>query len=136
MTWTCPQCHRTFKRRHQNHYCGKAPQSVEDYIQNQDTYKQEKLNTIRHIILDNVLDIHEYISWHMPTYKKDDKSVSFVANKNDISFYIDNECIEKFLDDLQSLKTKKNTIYLRYDQDLPIELLTQIIQSYFNHRGD
>ena len=23
--WTCPKCGRTFKKREQDHYCGKAP---------------------------------------------------------------------------------------------------------------
>ena len=30
--WTCPNCGREFKRAQQNHYCGKAPETVEAYI--------------------------------------------------------------------------------------------------------
>ena len=30
--WTCPECGRTFKKQNQSHYCGKAPETVEDYI--------------------------------------------------------------------------------------------------------
>ncbi len=30
--WTCPKCGRTFKKQNQSHYCGRAPETVEDYI--------------------------------------------------------------------------------------------------------
>ena len=33
--WTCPKCGRTFKRQEQSHYCGKAPETVEEYIAEQ-----------------------------------------------------------------------------------------------------
>lgn len=31
--WTCPKCGREFKRTNQSHYCGKAPESVDEYIE-------------------------------------------------------------------------------------------------------
>ena len=30
--WTCPKCGRAFKRQEQSHYCGKAPETVDEYI--------------------------------------------------------------------------------------------------------
>lgn len=30
--WMCPKCGRTFKRKEQSHYCGKAPETVDEYI--------------------------------------------------------------------------------------------------------
>lgn len=33
--WKCPKCGRTFIRTHQGHYCGKAPQTVLEYIDSQ-----------------------------------------------------------------------------------------------------
>ena len=35
--WTCPKCGREFKRTNQSHYCGKAPESVDEYIELQIT---------------------------------------------------------------------------------------------------
>lgn len=29
--WICPKCGREFKRTNQGHYCGKAPESVDEY---------------------------------------------------------------------------------------------------------
>ena len=33
--WVCPKCGRSFKNVNQNHYCGKAPISIEEYILSQ-----------------------------------------------------------------------------------------------------
>ena len=30
--WTCPKCGREFKKTNQDHYCGKAPETVDEYI--------------------------------------------------------------------------------------------------------
>ena len=30
--WVCPKCKREFKRENQGHYCGKAPENVDEYI--------------------------------------------------------------------------------------------------------
>ena len=31
--WVCPKCGREFKRTNQGHYCGKAPENVNEYIE-------------------------------------------------------------------------------------------------------
>ena len=33
--WECPKCGRTFKNTNQDHYCGEAPKTIEEYIENQ-----------------------------------------------------------------------------------------------------
>lgn len=30
--WTCPKCGRTFKNPEQDHFCGKAPETIDAYI--------------------------------------------------------------------------------------------------------
>ena len=45
--WTCPKCGRTFKRQEQSHYCGKAPETVDEYIAGQPKEVQEYLKEIR-----------------------------------------------------------------------------------------
>lgn len=34
--WKCPKCGRSFKNGNQSHYCGKAPETVDEYILAQD----------------------------------------------------------------------------------------------------
>ena len=54
--WICPKCGRIFKRTNQGHYCGKAPESVDEYIELQipeaRTYVVELRNIIRRCIPD------------------------------------------------------------------------------------
>ena len=33
--WTCPKCGREFKKQNQDHYCGKAPKTIDEYIAGQ-----------------------------------------------------------------------------------------------------
>lgn len=32
MMWTCPKCGRILEWKEQSHFCGKAPETIEDYI--------------------------------------------------------------------------------------------------------
>ncbi len=125
--WTCPKCGREFKRTNQGHYCGKAPQTVSEYIELQDVQAQAHLRELRNIILGSVLDVKERIAWSMPFYEKEKCSVSFVACKKHISFYVDTEVIEKFKLQLNGFEIKKNAIYLPYSKTLPVELIRNMI---------
>lgn len=41
--WKCPKCGREFKRTNQGHYCGKAPETVSEYIALQPMETQTRL---------------------------------------------------------------------------------------------
>ncbi len=125
--WICPKCGREFKRTNQGHYCGKAPQTVSEYIELQDAQTQAHLRELRSIILGSVLEVKERIAWSMPFYEKEKCSVSFVACKKHISFYVDTEVIEKFKLQLNGFEIKKNAIYLPYNKTLPVELIQNMI---------
>lgn len=66
--WTCPKCGRTFKRQEQSHYCGKAPETVDEYIAAQPEEVQEYLKKIREAICAALPEAEERISWSMPTF--------------------------------------------------------------------
>ena len=36
--WTCPKCGRTFRNCNQSHYCGKAPETIEDPLMQEIRY--------------------------------------------------------------------------------------------------
>ena len=44
--WKCPKCGRSFKKENQGHYCGKAPETVEDYIAAQDEDIRSQLQSV------------------------------------------------------------------------------------------
>ena len=86
--WVCPKCKREFKRTNQGHYCGKAPENVDEYIISQPPETHDYITALRNLILRCSDGAEEKISWSMPVYKKADRSVSFAACKNHISLYI------------------------------------------------
>ena len=124
--WICPKCGREFKRTNQSHYCGKAPETVLEYIDSQPTETHPHLTEMMTILQSSVPHVKERILWSMPYYEKEGKSISFSACKNHISFYAGVEAIEKFALELNGFVTKKNAIYLPYNKALPAKLIEDI----------
>ncbi|HBT95826.1 MAG TPA: hypothetical protein DEB24_07000 [Coriobacteriia bacterium] len=48
--WTCPECGRKFKNANRDHYCGKAPQTIDAYIDAQPESVRPILQKIRETI--------------------------------------------------------------------------------------
>lgn len=126
--WTCQKCGREFKRNNQSHYCGKAPETVEEYISSQDEKAIEHLNTLRRIILDSCENITEKIMWSMPTYVSNGRSISFSACKNHVSLYTDGSLMEEYKEELAGYVIKKNALYLPYDKAIPQDIIKSIVK--------
>ena len=124
--WKCPKCGREFKRTNQSHYCGKAPETVLEYIDLQPLETHAHLTEMMTIVKNSIPNVKECILWSMPYYEKDGNSISFSACKKHISFYAGVEAIEKFALDLTEFTTRKNAIYFPYDKALPANLIESI----------
>ena len=74
--WKCPKCGREFKRTNQGHYCGKAPETVCEYIDLQPMETRARLTEMMMILKNSVPNVTERIAWSMPYYEKEGKSVS------------------------------------------------------------
>ena len=48
--WKCPKCGRTFKNRNQDHYCGEAPKTIEEYISRQPEQARDYLRRMNEVI--------------------------------------------------------------------------------------
>lgn len=48
--WKCPKCGREFKNTNQGHYCGKAPETVDEYTEQQIPETKEHITNLRNII--------------------------------------------------------------------------------------
>ncbi len=129
--WTCPKCGREFKRTNQGHYCGKAPESVEEYMESQSLEAQSHIAGLRDIILRCVPDATERIAWSMPVFKKDNRSISFAACKKHISLYIDEDVLEIVRPQLSEFVIKKNAVYLPYARALPEDVIETIVTQSF-----
>ncbi len=129
--WTCPKCGREFKRTNQGHYCGKAPSNFDEYIASQPVEAHEHLTELRSIIQAGIPDVRERIAWSMPFFERDAHSVSFAACKKHVSLYLDIEILENHKLQLSEFVIKKNTIYLPYNKELPVELIQSMIKKCF-----
>ena len=130
--WTCEKCGRSFKNKNQGHYCGKAPLTVDEYINLQVPRCHPHLKTIREIIKNNIKDVNEKIAWSMPTYEKNGNNISFSALKNRVSLYVGEKIIKDFEGKLIDIPTKKSAIYFSYDKELPIALIVDIVKKCFD----
>ena len=114
------------KRTNQDHYCGKAPETVLEYINAQPIETRSHLTERMIIVQKSVPGVNERILWSMPYYEKEGKSISFSACKKHVSFYVGIKAIEKFALELEEVVTKKNAIYFPYDRELPAKLIEDI----------
>lgn len=127
--WTCPKCGREFKRANQGHYCGKAPETVAEYIGLQPLELHGRLEEMVDAIRSSVPDAKERIAWSMPVFEKEGRTVSLSVCKNHISFYTGTEAIELFKPELSEFVTKKSAIYFPHNKDLPLPLISDITKS-------
>ena len=124
--WECPKCGRSFKRTNQDHYCGPAPQTIEEYIAQQPENAQPYLRQINDTIKNALPDAVQKISWSMPTYWKKRNLIQFAAFKKHVGLYPGPAAVEAFTDQLNGYRTSKGTIQFLYDKPLPLELIAEI----------
>ena len=130
--WKCPKCGREFKKTNQGHYCGKAPETVDEYTEQQIPKAKEHIAKLRNIIKKCVPEVSEYIAWSMPYYEKNGQKIPLAACKTYISFYPGAEILEKFGPELTGFKIKKNAVYFPYDRSLPEKALENILIQIFD----
>ena len=126
MMWTCPECGRSFKRRNQGHYCGKAPETIDAYIAAQPEEARQYLKAVRSAIRQVLPEAEEKISWSMPTFWNKHNIIQFAGFKKHIGLYPGPEAVETFAERLKGYKTSKGTIQLPYDKPLPLALMGDI----------
>ena len=124
--WTCPKCGRIFKRQEQSHYCGKAPETVEEYIAAQPEEIREYLKKIREVLLAALPEAQERISWSMPTFWREHNIIQFAGFKKHVGLYPGPEAVEAFSGRLKEYKTSKGAIQLPYGRPVPAELISDI----------
>ena len=136
MNWICPKCGREFSRQDQDHYCGKAPETIDEYIAAQDETVQPRLSEVREILHAAIPDAEERISWSMPTYWKGKNIIHFAASKKHLGLYPGGEATTVFANELKNFDVSKGTIRLQWNKALPTELIQKIARwCYENYSG-
>lgn len=124
--WTCPNCGREFKRAGQNHYCGKAPETIDAYIAAQPEDIRPILGQLRDTLRRSLPEAEERIAWSMPSYWAGGHVLQFSAGKSQLSLYVGETAIAAFSPVLSDYKTRKGTLYLPYGQALPLVLIEEL----------
>lgn len=124
--WICPKCGRCFQRQGQEHYCGKAPETIDEYLAGQPEEIQPYLKEVRKAIKEAVPEAEERISWGMPTFWKKHNIIHFAGFKKHIGLYPGPEAVVEFAECLKEYKTSKGTIQFPYSKPLPLSLIADI----------
>ena len=124
--WVCPKCGRSFRNVNQNHYCGNAPETIEEYIREQPEQVRPLLRQLQETIQGAIPEAREKISWSMPTFWKGRNLIQFAASRKHIGLCPGAEAVEGFADRLTEYPTSKGTIRLPIDRPLPLELVAEI----------
>jgi len=102
--------------------------SIDEYHAFQTPEIQIKLQELREIIKEILIDCEEVISYNMPAFKKKKVVVYYAANKNHIGFYPTPSPIIEFQKELLSYKTSKGAIQFPLNEPFPKELIQRIIK--------
>ena len=129
--WKCPNCGREFKRTNQDHYCGRAPVSIDEYILKQDVALQPILINLRNAIRDAIPEAEEKIAWSMPTWKKKGNIIHFAVSKNHIGVHAGEDAVAHFSERLKGFEIYKGVIRLKFDQEIPLALISDIAKWCF-----
>lgn len=102
--------------------------SMAEYLENWPKEIVEILTKIRSVITEVAPDAVESISYNMPGYKLHKKPlVYYAAFKNHIGFYALPSGNIAFQKELSKYKTGKGSIQFPLDQDIPYDLIRQIV---------
>lgn len=102
--------------------------TVEDYIAEFPKDIQTKLKLVRETILNNAPNAVESISYGMPSYKLNKKPlVYFGGFAKHIGFYATPTGHQKFASQLSKYKQGKGSVQFPMREELPIDLITDIV---------
>lgn len=124
--WKCEKCRREFKNINQDHYCGEAPKTIDEYIEAQPEDVRPILVKIRETIRAAAPNATEKISWRMPTFWQGENLIHFAAFKRHISIFPGDLSLAPFKERLAGYLSKKGTVQFPYDKPIDYELITDI----------
>ncbi len=105
------------------------PSDVDLYFESFPLATQERLKTMRQLILENASEAKEYISYGMPAYKLHGHVlVYFAGYKKHIGLYATPSGHAEFKEALSAYKQGKGSVQFPLDKERPVDLIAQLIQ--------
>lgn len=103
--------------------------SVEDYIKSAPKEIQSRLKSLRALVMKEVPDAVESISYGMPGYKLNGKPLIYFAGyEHHVGLYATPQGHEAFAKELAKYKQGKGSVQFPNDQPLPMELIRSIVK--------
>lgn len=124
--WQCPKCMREFKNVNQDHYCGEAPKTIDDYIEAQPEAVRPILAKLRETIRAAAPDAVERITWRMPTFWQGENLIHFAAFKKHIGVFPGDLTSTPFAERLNGYQTSKGTIQFPLNKPMDYDLIADI----------
>lgn len=124
--WKCEKCGREFTKTEQQHFCGKSPTTIDEYIEAQSEEVRAILTKVRETIRKEAPDAIEKISWQMPTYWQGENLIHFAAFKKHIGIYPGDLTLTPFADRLEGYRHTKGAIQFPLDKPIDYELIAEI----------
>ncbi len=104
-------------------------ENVEGYIAQFSPEIQEKLSVVRAIILTNVPDAVESISYGMPAYKLNKKPLIYFASfEKHLGLYATPAAHTQFKESLLSYKQGKGSVQFPFNRPLPTDLIAEMVR--------
>jgi uncharacterized protein YdhG (YjbR/CyaY superfamily) len=107
------------------------PDSVDEYITGFPEDIQQILTQIRKTIKLTVPEAEEIISYGMPSFKLNGKSVWFAANTRFIGFYPKINGTDALKKILLNYKGTKGSVHFPFDKPIPYDLITEMVKFRF-----
>jgi uncharacterized protein YdhG (YjbR/CyaY superfamily) len=110
---------------------------VDGYLDRLDEPKRSTLQQLRRTILELLPDAEETISYGMPAYKVQGKTIAgFAAFKNHLSYLPHSgSVLDKLGDALTSYESTKGSLHFAVDQPLPRDLVRRLVEARLADAG-
>jgi uncharacterized protein YdhG (YjbR/CyaY superfamily) len=114
-----------------------APQHIDSYLAGLDEPKRAALEALRRSILAVIPDAEQCISYGMPAFKVQGKTVAgFAAFKNHLSYLPHSgSVLQKLGGDLVGYQSTKGSLHFAIDEPLPPGLVNKLVTTRMRELG-
>lgn len=98
------------------------------YISKQEPKQKEVLTQVRNLIKTLLPEAEERMSYGVPSFRLNGKSIMYAAFKIHLGLYPDPQIIEHFQKELEKYETAKGTIKFSLNEPIPFDLIAKIVK--------
>lgn len=101
--------------------------TYEEYIKDLPPKQKEMIEELYTVFMSTIPNVKVKISWGMPTFYTTKNIIHCAAFKHHVGVYPGGSITTIFADRLKDYKTSKGSIQLPLDKEIPIELISDIV---------